>query len=121
VFLACDHNDHVYNFKITLQLLKKKLPDVKEVKELEEIVNKMRYVKYNDIYTHRDHNLFVDAWRKLLEIDKMVSPELAEELEEIVDRMKYIEPRDIYSAEYHNLFREAWKKQEEINKKIVQL
>ena len=119
-FLPCDHNDHVYNFKVTLEMLKRKYYYLKEVEELEEIVNQMRYVKENDAYTDKDHNLFVEAWSKLLEIDKKLAPELAKDVEDLVDEMRYLKVRDIYSAKYHNIFREAWKRQEKINRVLAQ-
>ena len=119
-FLPCDHNDHVYNFKATLEMLKRKYYYLKEVKELEEIVNQMRYVKEGDEYTDKDHNLFVEAWSKLLEIDKKLAPELAKDVEDLVDEMRYLKVRDIYSAKYHNIFREAWKRQEKINRVLAQ-
>jgi len=129
VFIESDHNDNVNNFKQQLQFLRRLSRTYTEISskvdELETIISKMRYVKYDERYTHNDHNVLVDAFKKLLEIDKQLVtliPSISSkvsELEEIVSQMKYLKRRDLYYASYHNLFREAWEKQREINSLIT--
>ena len=122
VFEDYDHNDHVNNWigqvevcKGWASLLREQYPEIEDyVAQLENIVKQMRYVQKGDYYTAKDHNLFVRAWKKLLEIDRIIAShqpglsELVTELEGIVYRMKEIASGEYYRAEYHNLFADAW-------------
>jgi len=113
-----DHNDHVDNWKVQVSINEGKgkgNPEVLSLNDqLREIVNKMRYVKKGDYYSHRDHNYFVDAWKVQLEINKLIwggisrARELISNLEFIVNQMKYICVGDWYYATLHNLFKDAW-------------
>jgi len=113
-----DHNDHVDNWKVQVNINEEKgkgNPEVLSLNDqLREIVNKMRYVKKDDYYSHRDHNYFVDAWKVQLEINKLIwgdisrARELISNLESIVNQMKYVCAGDWYYATLHNLFKDAW-------------
>jgi len=128
-FLEQDHNDHVWNWKLQL-IINEMIAEANEEiydqiialnTELKTIVDTMRYVHYGDYYTHEDHNKFVEAWRKQLEIDKVMAPDFDEtsKLETIVNMMSEIIAGDFYYAHFHNLFREAWLLQSSINSKLI--
>lgn len=120
-----DHNDHVDNWKVQVTInedIGKDNPDVLALNdELKDIVNRMRYVSYGEYYYSYDHNYFVDAWKKQLEIDKMLwggieeAQDLLAKLEEIVNMMDYIYTGDWYYAILHNLFKDAWDIQMQLN------
>lgn len=124
VFLPEDHNDHVDNWKEQVQLLKERIsayPEIEPlVSQLEDIVSKMRYVSEGDYYYADDHNLFVQAWRTKLEIDKEMLPGDSDvaQLESVVSQMREVKPGDFYYAMHHNLFADAWDIQERINAKL---
>ena len=120
-----DHNDHVDNWKVQVSINEEKGKDNPDVlalnNELKDIVDRMRYVNYGEYYYSYDHNYFVDAWKKQLEIDKMLwgnieeAQDLLARLEEIVNMMDYIYTGDWYYAILHNLFKDAWDIQMQLN------
>ncbi|RLI98016.1 MAG: hypothetical protein DRP00_02930 [Candidatus Aenigmatarchaeota archaeon] len=126
VFLARDHNEHVLLWKEQVEickLWKEKVPEISfKVGELEGIVSLMRYVKDGEEYTDEDHNLFVSAWRKMLEILEKIASDLPEysELASIVNEMEEIGAGVFYHDVFHNLFAEAWLLLDRINRKLEQ-
>ena len=125
VFEEEDHNLHVTLWRGQVETCREwasYIPEISDlVSQLELIVNQMRYVKYRDKYYSEDHNRFVEAWRKLLEIDRIVAPGAAEveELADVVNEMTEIAAGVFYYADLHNLFAEAWEIQEVLNSKMV--
>ncbi|RLF21702.1 MAG: hypothetical protein DRN15_10725 [Thermoprotei archaeon] len=112
-----DHNDHVtlWRWQQTLcEAWKSRYPEIASlVDELKDIVSSMYYVKERDDVLSREHNLFVRAWRELVEIDGKLASNLAEygELARVVDEMVEIGYGSIYYADLHNIFARAWELQ----------
>jgi len=126
-FLPEDHNDHVDNWNKQISICRgwtRFYPEIESLfNQLESLVSSMRYVKYGDYYYANEHNLFVRAWKKLIEIDRVVAsyaPEFSQ-IEKIVGQMSEIKPGDFYLAMHHNLFADAWKLQEQINAAILKM
>lgn len=121
VFEPEDHNDHVDNWKEQLEKNKQWISwyrDIENcVQELEQIINKMRYVKNGDYYSAEDHNLFVSAWEKEIEIDEKIAPNapVLLKLKQLLSQLPRLAPGDFYFAMYHNIFADAWILQEQIN------
>ena len=121
------HNRHVVLWRWQLSLCEDWSSNFIEISdlvdELSKIINSMYYVKERDDVLSREHNLFVRAWRKLVEIDGMLVPDLPEykELKQVVDGMEEIGYGTIYFADYHNRFVRAWELQLRLNAEIEKI
>ena len=83
-FEASDHNDHVDNWRIQLDLDQEfaarlsdppaELADL--INRLANVVGSMRRVTAGDWYFAEDHNKFVDAWEIQSEINSIISSRL---------------------------------------------
>ena len=121
-----DHNDHVNNWYVQLIIndlkAEEKRVELPENDDLASIVYKMKYVHYKEKYYSEHHNLFVDAWKLQLVIDKKLWGDVPDartilsELEKVVLEMEYIYSGEYYHDILHNLFKEAWDLQKELNK-----
>ena len=128
-FLPEDHNDHVDNWKIQIEINELKASekgiDLPENDELRNIVNRMVYVQDKTKYDSLWHNLFVEAWLKQIEINKKLwgdvedARDILSELERKVLEMELIYSGTWYHDFLHNIFKEAWDLQIALNEIAV--
>lgn len=93
-----DHNDHVDNWNNQVKINRLYIPYIEDlsrlVDELAKIVSKMTYRKYGEFVYASDHNLFVDAWNKQMEINNKMKY-LAELLEKAILLEVYTRIEDV--------------------------